>query len=142
MNGIPNLEVVEPGIYRGGQPCDAGWNWLKSAGITRVVKLNLESEATDVAAHALGMRQFYFPIDLDDQLIFKPKIETVVSATKEIVPSTFIHCSHGQDRTGLVVGCFRVWHQQWPKNSAWDEMIRNGFHPELLGLSMFWEWAV
>lgn len=140
--GIAHLATVEGTILRGGQPTDAGWNWLKSQGIKRVIKLNLEGESTDVAATALGFESVYCPIDLDQQLVFRPRYETVMKAVDAIVPGTFIHCEHGQDRTGLIVGCYRVLKEGWQKEVAWAEMKQNGFHTALLGLTLFWEWAI
>ena len=63
-------------------------------------------------------------------------------AVDAIKPGTFIHCTHGHDRTGLVVGCYRVLKQGWTKNDAYAEMLQHGFHPELLGLYLFWDWAI
>jgi tyrosine-protein phosphatase SIW14 len=137
-----NVRLVKPGVYRGGQPDDAGWNWLKARGVTRVVKLNLESEGSDVAATALGMQPFYHPIPIVEQLVFRPKYDEVKAAVAAIQPNTYIHCTHGEDRTGLVVACYRVWEDAWPKDAAEEEMEDCGFHWELLGLELFWEWAV
>lgn len=140
---IPNLAEVEGTILRGGQPADdTAWNRLKSSGITRIIKLNLESEGSEIGAVKAGLSPLYCPIDLADQIIFRPKYETVMDAVNAIQPGTFIHCEHGQDRTGLVVGCYRVLKQGWTKDDAWAEMMQHGFHPELLGLTLFWEWAI
>ena len=139
---IPNLDTVALGIYRGGQPDDDGWNELKGLGVTKIVKLNLPSEAQDVAGEALGMTIADCPIDLDEQLLFKPHKTTVQTAVSLLLPQTFVHCEHGQDRTGLVVGCYRVWQCGWTKSDAWDEMKQHGFHEALLGLTLFWEWVV
>ena len=62
------------------------------------------------------------------------KAEAVSIAT----PGTFVHCSHGQDRTGLLVGLYRL-KQGWAKTNAYTEMLTNGFHPALHGLHEFWE---
>ena len=139
---IPNLAMVETGIYRGGQPNDAGWNWLKFIDITSVVKLNTAGEAQDVAAEALGMTVGYFPIDFDEQLFFRPTKPLVQTATQAIAAPCFIHCEHGQDRTGLIIGCWRVWQCKWSKGQAWKEMREHGFHEALLGLTLFWETEV
>jgi tyrosine-protein phosphatase SIW14 len=50
-----------------------------------------------------------------------------------------VHCTHGQDRTGLVVGLYRTIHDGWTKTDAYREMLQLGFHPELRGLREFWE---
>lgn len=129
-------------VWRGSQPKVPEWNDLKVHGITHVVKLNEQTEGDDLAATALGMDVLYRPINLCDQLIFRPSKPFIVDAVNGIVPNTFVHCSHGEDRTGLVIGCWRVWRCGWTKEAAWKEMLDHGFHFELLGLSLFWEWAV
>ena len=134
---IPHLSTVDTGIYRGGQPDDQGWMQLKKLGVTRVIKLNTCEEGYDVAAEALGMEVVYEPITLAEQIIEGPPNTVVVSAVNSITEHSFIHCSHGQDRTGLVVACYRIWKQGWSKEEAKKEMESMGFHWALFGLSFF-----
>ena len=139
---IPNFRQVpgHPGLYRGGQPkSPVGWAYLQSIGVSNVVKLNLESQASDSEARALGMTVNYYPIDTLHQVVLKPDGQTVSNAVAALTPGTFVHCKHGHDRTGLIVGCQRVWHDGWAKTNAWTEMIDAGFQPSLHGLVAFWE---
>jgi hypothetical protein len=80
-----------------------------------------------------------FPITFTQQLIFKPTGKCVSGAVDSIKPNTFIHCTHGQDRTGLIVGEYRIRSCGWTKELARKEMKEYGFHPELFGLELFWE---
>jgi len=140
-HNIPNFRPVPDnlGVYRGGQPkSHAGWAYLHSLGVSNVVKLNLESDASDNEARALGMTVHYFPIATHHQLLLKPDRQTVSNAVAAITPGTYVHCKHGRDRTGLIVGCKRVWQDGWAKTNAWNEMIADGFHPALHGLTQFW----
>jgi protein tyrosine phosphatase (PTP) superfamily phosphohydrolase (DUF442 family) len=137
-NGIPNLRLVEKSIYRGGQPDLAGWKWLKSAGVSNVVKLNEQDEASDKQAVALGMKLNYFPIDTMQQLITGPDPVAMSNAVARIGPGTYVHCEHGEDRTGEAVGFYRL-KEGTNAAAAWSEMVKNGFHPALLGLTRFWE---
>jgi protein tyrosine/serine phosphatase len=142
---IPNFRQVaaESAIYRGGQPkSPRGWAYLRSIGISNVVKLDLEAEASDNDARALGMTVRYFPINALHQVLLMPDREAVSNAVAAIKPGTYIHCKQGVDRTGLIVGCKRVWRDGWTKTDAWNEMIADGFHPMLRGLTDFWEDAV
>lgn len=43
----------------------------------------------------------------------------------------FLHCHHGADRTGLMVGVYRVTFCGWTKEAAIQEMVEGGygFHP-------------
>lgn len=141
--GLPNFTIVEGTLYRGGQPDDAGWNELKRLGVTTVVKLDPAGEAQDVAAEALGMKVVYEPIGTLAQLATMPGMDQVQRAVNALGGlDTYVHCKHGQDRTGLVVGCYRVWTQGWSKEAAWQEMLEHGYHRLLLGLTLFWKLRV
>ena len=55
---------------------------------------------------------------------------------------TFVHCTHGQDRTGLIIAIYRLTKCGWSKKKAQREMLKLGFHKEMLGLWRFWKaWA-
>jgi hypothetical protein len=141
--GVPNLAEVEPGVWRGGQPTEAGWTHLKSLGITNVIKLNLQSEGSDAAAQHLGMKVYPVPIPLPEQLGLKPIDTNDIEKILTAVPAagTFIHCEHGQDQTGLFVALWRVRRDGWSKSDAEKEMLAHGFHKDLRGLWQFWNSA-
>ena len=103
VNDIENLKPVSGhiAVYRGGQPDEKGWALLQACGVSNVVKLNLEAES-DAGARALGMTVNYFPIDIEHQALLKPKLATITNAVNAIKPGTYIHCEHGQDRTGPI----------------------------------------
>lgn len=138
-NGVPNFQQVSPGVYRGGQPTEAGWVFLRNLGVTNVLKLNLRSEGVDDYAEKLGMTIHWYPIDMAHQAFVKPNSNYVWLAVGNVHPGTYVHCLHGQDRTGLIVGCERVWVEKWPKDVARREMLELGFHRSLHGLDDFWE---
>jgi protein tyrosine/serine phosphatase len=33
----------------------------------------------------------------------------------------FIHCHAGKDRTGMIIGCYRIFHDGWPTQKALAE---------------------
>jgi protein tyrosine/serine phosphatase len=149
-HGVPNLVQVDPGLWRSGQPTTvAQWQYLKSLGITQVVKLNFESEGSDSGAIAVGMSVKYLSIQpeggvpLEDiaNTFVRPDPERLLEAeqTIEAGGGVLVHCTHGQDRTGLVIGRYRVLHNHWTKDAAYAEMLRNNFHPALHGLHESWE---
>jgi len=138
-HGIPNFHQVSTDIYRGGQPTLEGWGYLKFLGVTNVIKLNENSEASDQPAIDLGMTVRYHPINIADQVMLKPNTKDFLEAVSQITPGTYVHCEHGQDRTGLAVGTYRVMYQHIDKSSAYQEMIVFGFHKVLHGLDDFWE---
>jgi protein tyrosine/serine phosphatase len=46
----------------------------------------------------------------------------------------FIHCQHGADRTGAMVGIYRETHDGWDFPRTYAEMRRYGFKPFLTEL--------
>ncbi len=147
VHDIPNFRTVDDGIlYRGGQPrADDGWQYLKSLKIKTVVKLNFDKEGTDDGAVAAGLNVVKAEMPPDDLgQIFDPptKDELHAAVTAMLNPDNFpiyVHCTHGQDRTGLITAMFRVIHDHWTFEDARNEMLSNGYHTELRGLEEAWE---
>ena len=139
-HGIPNFAQVAPGIWRGGQPNAEGWEYLKSLGVRKTVKLNTVSEGSDALATSNGIQVVYLPMGFTHRTFGKPASSHLSAAVAAIEPEgTFIHCRRGQDRTGLVVAAYRVKVQRWEKAKAYREMMAYGFHPLLRGLCWSWE---
>jgi len=128
-------------VYRGAQPDHAGMVWLANHGIKTIINLNddknsMEQEAAD--ARALGLTEISIPINSfatpnDDDI---KEIESTIN----IGVPTFVHCQHGQDRTGLIIGLRRVHFYNWTAKDAHDEMLQYGFHTILIPLEdYFWD---
>jgi hypothetical protein len=132
VHGIPNFAIVDPGVYRGGQPDTDGWKYLKSLGVKTVAK-ELGMAVVDVSGPPSDYTDFYKA----------PRPEmmrlAVVTLEDENLRPVYVHCLHGQDRTGLAVGIFRVLHDRYSKSDAYKEMLDHHFHPWLLGLSDLWD---
>lgn len=135
---IPHFAVVdkETRIYRGGQPTAAGWKWLKEHGVRKVIKLNTEGEGSDSEAERLGMTVERYPITTWQQL-FGSCSRQLQEGSAAVVPRTFVHCLHGQDRTGACVFGYRRL-TGMPQQQAVNEMLALGFHKELHAL---WEYV-
>lgn len=139
QHGVPNLAQVEEGVWRGGQPTAEGWAYLRSLGVHTSIKLNPVSEGSDDLAISNNIAVLYFPISTIQQTLDEPKEETVYGAALSITNGTFVHCTKGEDRTGLVIGVYQVRVRHWTKEAAFKEMMAHGFHPMLRGLYSFWE---
>ena len=142
---IPNFREVSPGVYRGGHPTKEGWALLKSKGVKTVIKLHTPGEGDDAEAAALGMTVIDAsgpPATIKD-VLGAPKPERIKLAVESLANSknrpVYVHCLHGQDRTGLIVGLYRVLHEGLTKEAAYAEMLEIGFHPSLRGLRKIWK---
>lgn len=147
-NGIPNYATLDSHIWRGGHPTQEGWLWLHQHGVRWVIDLHWEDEDSDAYAEAIGMHVFRFgmaPGRISDtfgapSLNELKEIADVVASIRAAFPDDviYIHCFHGQDRTGLVSGALRIWLFHWKWDDAYAEAKQHHFHPALLGLRLRW----
>jgi hypothetical protein len=156
---VPNLTQVDYNIWRSGQiTTRAGWDWINHLANGRqvyVIKLNFDREGVDGLAVTNGFNVVYLPVqpegdqDLWDDFLSvwqSPDYRQIDEAEDELAfclthtETVFclVHCTHGQDRTGYVIGVHRVLHDGWTKYAAFKEMQANHFHTELQGLYGAW----
>jgi hypothetical protein len=150
---IQNLAYVGSGVWRSAQPTTAqAWQALYARGIRHVLKLNFDTEGDDALALAAGMTVERLPLqpegdrDIAAEIVgtfVEPdqgKLDAAVAMLGTSSPGDewLVHCTHGQDRTGLVVAMYRVRRDGWTREAALDEARRYGFHVELEGLMAAW----
>jgi protein-tyrosine phosphatase len=153
---IFNLHLVSPdgtdsanAVYRSGQPQgDAEWSYLKKMGIKTVLKLNKYSSDVDESEerrlaekYNINLIPVYmppedFPHNLNpwahpDERALMQAVETLEN--KNNLPA-LVHCSHGKDRTGLVVAVYSVRNKKYCRDAAINEMEYYGTSPFLFGL--------
>ena len=138
VNGVPNFAEVAVGIYRGGQPNDQGWQFLRSLGVTNVVKLN--REVADPLAADMNVLFIPLPPATIWEVFQQPSSNDVWRAVQAMtLGGTYVHCEHGRDRAGLVVGCYRMWIDGWSEAEAAREMSAMGYRWSIPGLTAFWQ---
>jgi protein tyrosine/serine phosphatase len=128
---LPNFHPVAPGIYRGAAPTEAGLERLKRMGVHTIVDLRIsprEVKKERKEAESLGFQWVNLPMGSD------PPTSRQVSRFLEImdhasVDPVFVHCQHGADRTGCMVGIWRGTRDRWDFPRIWKEMRRYGFDP-------------
>jgi hypothetical protein len=155
--GVPNLYKVNAGVWRSGQITTVdGWEYVKAvtqAKQLHVIKLNFESEGSDELATKMGIDVHYLPIqpagdqgfwrDIAD--VFETPdmrvVEIAIALLEYATPDDvwLVHCTHGQDRTGFVIGVYRVLVDHWTPDAAYAEMLAHDFHYELPALEWAWE---
>lgn len=138
---IPNFEPVSPGIFRGARPAARDLEFLVQKLKVRTV-IDLEGNVGGAVARE---KKRLLRLGGDAETVefveapFSPwtKMETREEAQVEEVlriladPArrpVYIHCKHGEDRTGMLVGLHRVRNEGWTPEKAWAEMKRLHFH--------------
>lgn len=143
---VPNFHTVVPGrIYRGGQPTDHGLEQLARVKIQTILSLNNSKKETareKVLVERLGMRFISVPLHpsvspSDQDMRYIDSVLQDVS-----LQPLFVHCRAGKDRTGLVIGLYRVFRGHWSGEEAFQEMLRYGFDSKYFHLMNYFDLAV
>jgi protein tyrosine phosphatase (PTP) superfamily phosphohydrolase (DUF442 family) len=131
-NAILNFHVVAPWLLRGAQPTAQNLQLLKSAGVRTIINLRnepilIQQEAQQ--ARALGLAYVNIPLD-----VFNPPTDAQVRHFISCVSDSktqpvFVHCLHGQDRTGTMVAMYRIDREGWAADQAYQEMLQDGYRP-------------
>ena len=134
---LPNFHQVNQQLYRGAQPRAGGIRKLAGLGIKTIINLRGEDEnshAEQKEAEALGLRYFNVPLPG----LGRPSNEQVERALQLINATenqpVFVHCHHGEDRTGTIVAIYRITHDGWTAEQAKTEAKHYGMSWAQVGM--------
>jgi protein tyrosine/serine phosphatase len=126
---LPNFHRVNDLLYRGAQPRANGHETLLKLGIKTIINLrdnDARERLEEQKARAAGFNYFNIPVtrlgrpsDAEIQ-----KIMAIINSPEK--QPVFVHCKHGADRTGVVIGAFRILHEGWTSERAKAEANRHG----------------
>ncbi len=138
---LPNFHQVYPYLYRSGEPTEAGLKKLKSMGVKTLIDLRAPSERAfdeEKEAKALGLN--YIMLTMTSAPPTEKQVETMLNTIKEAKADTskgsvLVHCAHGSDRTGCMLGIWRVTQDNWTYEDAYKEMRKYWFTPKFTRLA-------
>lgn len=128
---LPNFAPVSPGIYRGAAPTTAGLKKLRAMGIRTVIDLRISPKQVKQEkqiAEQLGFKWINLPMGAEPPT--SKQVKTLLATLKQAPNEpVFVHCQHGADRTGCMLGIWRITQEGWSYPEAWKEMRYYGFNP-------------
>ena len=117
-------------LWRSGQPNTLQqWSYLRSIGITDVVKLN--TERGDGLGEELGIVVHRYPITIVQQTVgpAKPQLDAALAEVITLLNQgrgVLVHCEEGRNRTGALIYAYRIKACKWTRAEAKAEYDRFG----------------
>jgi len=141
IEDLPNFHEVHPFLYRSGEPTKKGLAQLKEQGFKTLIDLRAPSEQKfdeKEAASELGLK--YIRLLMTSAPPTKKQVDTMLDEIKKAQQDSsngkvLVHCAHGSDRTGCMIGIWRVSQEGWNYDDAYKEMRKYWFTPKFTKLS-------
>jgi tyrosine-protein phosphatase SIW14 len=121
---VRNFGELNDHLYRGGTPSAVGLEELHALGVKVIVDLRSSGEGTDVESqqvHKLGMKYVNVPLGAWSAPTQAQLEQILPYLFRSDTEPVFIHCRRGKDRTGTVLACYRIQHDNWNNRRALAE---------------------
>jgi protein tyrosine/serine phosphatase len=131
---IENFGKINENYYRGSQPNQEEFAQLKRLGIKTVIDLREDyKKAEESWVRDLGMNYIRIPLKTrvaatDEQTNY---FLTLVNDSANL--PVYVHCKGGRHRTGAMTAVYRITHDGWTADQAWQEMKDYDFENGWLG---------
>lgn len=127
---LPNFQKVNEQVYRGGQPSEAGFQNIAKLGVKTVIDLRLIGEHSQAEEQRIvesqGMRYVSVPMRGMSAPTSEQLTKVLGLMNDPAAGPVFIHCRRGADRTGTVIACYRIGHDNWANEKALQEAKQMG----------------
>ena len=127
--GIKNFGQMDDRFYRGAQPRESDYKSLAALGIKTIVDLRDDPTSYEKrAAEAAGMRYVNIPMS-DSSTPRDEQIQQFLNlANDKATGKFFVHCAGGRHRTGVMGAVYRMTHDSWNFDRAYQEMKNYDFY--------------
>jgi len=120
---IDNFGKISNDYYRGAQPDQNGFAQLKKLGVKTVIDLQDDGKAEEASwVRGAGMQYVRIPLSstaqAGDQLT--ARFLSIVNDPNNL--PVYVHCTGGRHRTGEMTAIYRITHDGWTADQAFQEM--------------------
>lgn len=127
--GIKNFGKVNDNYFRGKQPNKSQLAALKSMGMKTIIDLRRDFVPAERQwAKELGLKYFNLPLKP-----YQPATNEQTEYFLRLVNDpangpVYVHCRGGRHRTGAMTAVYRITHDEWTAEQAFEEMEKYGFN--------------
>lgn len=126
--GIENFGKVNESYYRGSQPMAAEFTGLTRLGVKTVIDLRKDSiEEAQKWARAAGLEYINIPLTTKRAATQEQTAYFLKLVNDPARWPVFVHCKGGRHRTGEMTAIYRITHDGWTADRAYDEMKKYDF---------------
>lgn len=136
ISGTPveNFGKVNDNYYRGSQPDAEGFAQLKRLGIKTVIDLRKDSRAEEPEqVRALGMQYFNIRMKANQAATPEQRDYFLKLVNDPANWPVYVHCKGGRHGTGALTAVYRITHDGWTADQAYDEMKKYDFNNGFFG---------
>lgn len=125
---IRNFGCVNETFYRGAQPQEQDYADLAAMGIKTVIDLQRDNKTTEQAmVEAQGMKFHRIPMSDKNQPTAEQAELFLKIVNDPANQPIFVHCAGGRHRTGAMSAIYRITHDGWSADQAYQEMKHYDF---------------
>lgn len=126
---IDNFGVVDGHIFRGGQPGKGDYSALAAIGVNTIIDLRADSKSSARHdAEAAGLRYINIGIDGHGTPSAAQASAFIAAVDDPANGVVFTHCAGGRHRTGSMIAAYRMSHDGWTLDQAYNEMLGYDFY--------------
>ena len=131
---VKNFGKVNDNYFRGSQPTKPQVAALKAMGVKTIIDLrkDLLPEERQWATEQ-GLNYFNIPLKANTAAT-KEQTEFFLRLVNDPANGpVFVHCKGGKHRTGAMTAIYRITHDNWTAEQAFDEMKKYDFNDTIFG---------
>ncbi len=134
---IDNFGEVDPNYFRGAQPRAGDYRDLAALGIKTVIDLTKDGRTDEPRlVKQAGMHFYRIPLTTSDRPSAAAVARFLGLVGDPANQPVYVHCQGGRHRTGAMTAVYRITHDGWTADRAYEEMRQYRFesllgHPEL-----------
>jgi len=131
---IKNFGKVNDNYFRGSQPTESQMAALKAMGIKTIIDLRRDYIPEERQwANQLGLSYFNLPLK-PSKSATKEETEYFLRLVNDPANApVYVHCKGGRHRTGALTAVYRITHDGWTAQQAFEEMKKYDFNDGIFG---------